>query len=144
MSDDVAFTSIPDFEKAIRLKLRFDSPKGQLTVEDLFDLPLTSTSGSSRANLDSIAIALHRASREAAETISFVTPSENDESAELQLKFSIVKHVIDVKLAERDRAKEAADRKEKKQRLLALIGQKQDEVLASKPVEELIAMVESL
>ena len=30
------------FQKASRLKLRFDSPKGLLSVEDLWDLPLTS------------------------------------------------------------------------------------------------------
>lgn len=131
------------FEQATRLKLRFDSSKGQLSVEDLWDLPLTSPSGN-RANLDAIAIALHRATRDIAETVSFVTPAETNGNSELLLKFEVVKYVIRVRVAERDQAKEAAERKEKKQRLLALIAQKQDEELAGKSVDELRALAESL
>lgn len=41
------------FIKASRTKLRFESPKGLLSVEDLWDLPLISTMG--KANLDDIA-----------------------------------------------------------------------------------------
>lgn len=131
------------FELATRLKLRFDSPQGQLSVEDLWDLPLTSPSGN-RANLDSIAVALHHETRDAAEVVSFVSAAQPAGSEELLLKFELVKHVIGVRVAERDRAKEEADRKTKKQRLLALIAQKQDAELAEKPIQELIALAESL
>lgn len=138
-------TSTDLFEQASRLKVRFDSPKGGggLTVEDLWDLPLTSPSGRS-ANLDSIAIALHRATREAAETVSFVTAPASNGNSELQLKFDLVRHIIAVRVAERDQAKDLADRKAKKDRLLELIARKQDEELASKSVEELTALVQSL
>ncbi len=131
------------FEQAARLKLRFDTPKGLLLVEDLWDLPLTSPSGS-RANLDSIAIDLHLATRDAAEVVSFVDAGKSTVSEDLLLAFEVVKHIIGVRVAERDRAKEAADRREKKQRLLQLIAQKQDEELAGKSVDELRALAESL
>ena len=44
------------FMKATQKKLRFDSTQGLLTVEDLWDLPLTGTN--KKANLDDIAIGL--------------------------------------------------------------------------------------
>lgn len=132
------------FEQASRLKLRFDSRVGQLSVEDLWDLPLTSPTGN-RTNLDSIAIALHRQTRESAETVSFVTPStSNVQAAELDLKFQLVRHIISVRVAERDAAKDAADRREKKNRLLELIAKKQDAALEEKGIDELMAMVEAL
>lgn len=132
------------FEQATRLKTRFDSSRGQLTIEDLWDLPLISPSGN-RANLDAIAIDLHQQTRSTADVVSFVSPSKEDTSkAELALKFEIVKYIIGVRVAERDELKAAADRKEKKARLLELIARKEDETLAGKPIDELRAMVESL
>lgn len=143
ISTPVTNTNISSlFEQATRLKLRFDSRVGQLSVEDLWDLPLTSPTGN-RANLDSIAIALYKQARDAGETVSFVAP-ETRGNRELDLKFQIVKYIISVRVAERDAAKEAADRKEKKQRLLELIARKQDKELEEKSVDELRAMVEAL
>ena len=127
------------FEQAARLKLRFDSPKGWLTAEDLWDLPLLS---SRSANLNDIAKSLNRELKESADE-DFVNPSEKP-NVVLKLKFDLVKHVIDVRLAEAAEAKQAADRRDKKDRLLELIARKQDESLAAKSVEELQAMVESL
>jgi hypothetical protein len=46
------------FEKASRLKLRFSSPAGLLTVEDLWDLPLSAQA--KVANLDDIAKGLNK------------------------------------------------------------------------------------
>lgn len=128
------------FEKAARLKLRFDTSKGNLTVEDLFDLPLTSTNG--RANLNDIAKGLNRELK-ATEEEDFVNNTTKGNEV-LQLKFDIVKHVIEVRKAENEAAKTAADRKEKKQRLLELIAKKQDQDLEGKSVEELNAMVNAL
>lgn len=138
------------FEQSTRLKLRFESPRGLLTVEDLWDLPLTSTSAGSRttinrANLDAIAIDLHRQTRDASDVVSFVSPSAEDRTkSELALKFEIVKHVIRVRVAERDELRLAADRREKKQRLLELIAKKEDAALGEKSVDELRALAESL
>jgi len=131
------------FEQASRMKLRFDSPQGLLAVEDLWDLPLTSTTGN-RANLDAIAIDLNRQTREAEDTVSFVTPPADTGKAEISLKFDLVKYIIGVRVMERDERQAAVERKEKKQRLLELIARKQDQELEGKSVEELRAMVEGL
>lgn len=129
------------FEKAARLKLRFASPQGQLTVEDLWDLPLTSTRPN-QANLNSIAKGISRQLKADSEE-DFVNPkSETNES--LQLAMDIVKQVIHVRQAENEAARAATDRKDKKARLLELIARKQDQALEGKPLEELQEMVASL
>ena len=128
------------FEKATRLKLRFDTPKGLVTVEDLWDLPLTSNTG--KANLDDIAKSLHFQLKEN-EQVSFVTPTAK-ENEPMALGFEIVKHIIQVKLTERDAAAQRAANAEKKQKIMAIIEQKQDAALGALSVEELGKMVASL
>jgi hypothetical protein len=128
------------FEKIARIKARFDSPQGQLTVEDLFDIPLISSRG--KANLDDIARGLSKQVREA-ETESFVIrPPKADES--VALKLEVVKRIITVRLAEAEEAKLKKDNKEKKQRLLSLIAQKEDEQLVGQSIDDLRKMVEEL
>lgn len=129
------------FEKAIRLKLRFSSPQGNLTAEDLWDLPLTSANAN-RANLNNIAKAVSRELKAAGEE-DFVNPKSSADE-ELQLKLDIVKHVIEVRQAENEAARTLSDRKEKKAKLLELIAKKQDQELEGKSVEDLTAMVEAL
>lgn len=128
------------FEIASRNKIRFDSPKGQLSVEDLWDLPLSSKTG--KANLDEIAVGLYGQLGSAA-TISFVNPTSKA-NGETQMKFDIVKHIIDVKVAENKSAAEAADRAAKKQTLLAIIAQKETEALLGTDLDELRKQVEAL
>lgn len=136
MSDNSAVTL---FEKASREKLRFDSTVGYLSVEDLWDLPLTSER---KANLDDLAKALAKQVKDS-EVESFVVKTTKANET-LQLKFDIVKHVIEVRLAENEAVKVRREAREKKDRLLELIAKKQDENLASKSVEELQQMVEAL
>ena len=128
------------FEKAARQKLRFESPKGQLQVEDLWDLPLTSTKG--QANLDDIARGLHRQLKNG-DDVSFVNATQKSDEV-VQLKFDIVKHVIEVRLVENEAAAKARENKEKKQQLLAIIAQKKDAALQGTSLEELEAMVATM
>ncbi|MDR1638314.1 MAG: hypothetical protein LBT59_01340 [Clostridiales bacterium] len=128
------------FEKAARLKYRFESSKGLLTVEDLWDLPLTSET--KRANLDDIARELHKQLK-SGDDISFVYP-ERKSNATIQAKFDIVKHIIDVKLLELEAAKKAEQNKLQKQKILRLISEKDDEVLRGKSREELTALLEGI
>ena len=126
------------FELATRKQYRFNSQVGALSVEDLWNLPLTSARS---ASLDAIAKELHSQLKE--ETISFVTPSVSDNTV-VQQKFDIVKHIIDVKVSERDAAKLASDNAAKKQKILSLIAEKQDEKLSEASLEELQALANSL
>jgi hypothetical protein len=128
------------FQKAARQKLRFESIKGQLTVEDLWDLPLTSAVG--KANLDDIARDLHRQLK-SGDNVSFVNTAEKSDET-IQLKFDIVKHVIDTKLAENTAVALERDTREKRQRLLALIEQKENEQLMGSSMDELKAMLQSM
>ena len=128
------------FDKAFRQKLRFESPMGQLSVEDLWDLPLTARSG--KANLDDIAKDLHHQLKNG-DDISFVIQSKKSDET-IQLKFDIIKHIIDVRLAEQSAAETLRSNKEKKQQLLAIIAQKENEGLMNTSLDELKKMAESL
>lgn len=128
------------FEKASRQKFRFITPQGPLSTEDLWDLPLSSQKG--RANLDDIARDLNKQLK-SGDDVSFVNQAKKAEEV-LQQKFDLVKHVIGVKLAENEAVAKARETAEKKQRILALLAEKQDQALAAKSEEELRKMVEAM
>jgi hypothetical protein len=128
------------FEKASRLKLRFDSSKGNLTAEDLWDLPLTDTRNG--ASLNAVAKKISQELK-AGEEEDFVhqTTKANDV---LQLKLDIVKHVIAVRLAEKEEARLKAEKKEKKAQLLEIIARKQNAQLEGASLDELQKMLADL
>ena len=127
------------FDKATRQKFRFDTSVGPLGVEDLWDLPLTSKRG---PNLDDIAKVLHKQLK-SGDDVSFVEPARKSDEI-VQLKFDLVKHVIDTRLVESKAALEAKDKAEKKQRVLAIMADKQDESLKSMSLEDLQKLVADL
>lgn len=129
------------FAQATRAKLRFATPQGAVSVEDLWSLPLQATRAD-RANLDSIALGLFKQLKDDG-AVSFVTPGKKSDD-KVQLAFDVVKHIIDVRLAEEAAAATAAANKEKKQQLMALIANKENEALAAMPVEELRRMIAAL
>lgn len=128
------------FEKASRLKLRFPSPKGALTVEDLWDLPLTSSTG--KANLDDLARTLHQ-QLESQKVGSFVTKAATADDR-LQLQFNIVLRVIEVRLAENEAAAQREAARAKKQQIMEIIERKETEALSGASLDDLRAMLSSL
>ncbi len=131
------------FEKAVRWKLRFPSSQGMLSVEDLWDIPLKSNKAGV-ADLNDMARHFHAELKED-EELDFVSdPDEEKPDRELVAKFEIVKHVIAVKIRERDAAEKALETKAKKARILELIAKKQDEALAEKSEEELRSLVDGM
>jgi hypothetical protein len=129
------------FEKATRTAVRFDSPKGALSVEDLWDLPLQTTRPNG-ASLDQIAIALDRQLKDSA-TVSFVDESTKSDEL-LQLKFDLAKYIIGVKKAENAAAAAAREKAATKQRILEIIAKKQDHALENASIEELEQKLASL
>ena len=130
------------FLEATRRALRFPSSKGEITVEDLWQIPLTATGG--KANLDDVAKALHIQTKQTTEAVSFVNPTTSNANTELTMKFEIVKRIIEVRVKERDEAALEAKRRQDKQRLLELIAKKEDQALEGLSVEDLRAMVDKL
>lgn len=131
------------FEQAARKKLRFDTTAGRLSVEDLWDLPLQVNSFIRNAppSLNNIAVELHRTIQDS--TISFIEP-ETAVNADLQLRFEIVKHVIEVRKAENKERLEAAGKASRRQKLLGVLAQKEDAELQGLSKEEIRQMINEL
>lgn len=129
------------FEKASRKKLLFETQKGNLSVEDLWDLPLKSSTG--KTNLDDIAIGLAKKLRETNGDFSFVDEREAKDE-DLELSFEIVKHVIQTLRSERDHHAQRVLQAAQRQNILQLIAQKQNAELANKSIDELKAMASGL
>ena len=118
----------------------FGGTRVNLTVEYLWDLPLTNVKGE---DLDHIAIELQE--KLSTNEKSFVVQqSKTKETQVNQLKFDIVKHIIDVKLQEQEERIVAAEKKAKRQKILDLMAKKQDAELESKSYEELAKELEAL
>lgn len=129
------------FEAASRMKLRFETQKGLVNVEDLWDLPLTSATG--RVCLDRIAMDLHKQLRTTAEVVSFVDDRAVSDPT-VQLRFDIVKHVIDQRKKENAEAAAAKTRAETKQQLLAALANKKERAINELSEEELLKKLAEL
>ncbi len=129
------------FEQATRDKVRFSSRAGELTVEDVWTLPLATTNAL-RVSLDTLALGLHTELEHT--MISFVSPKKEAGDTLLQLKLDIVKHIIQVRLAELETAAKARDTREKRDKLLEIIGNKEAEALTNLSLDELRTMVAAL
>lgn len=122
------------FEKATRKKLRFATSKGLITTEDLWDLSLES--------LDNVAKRLNKEVKESAEE-SFIK-KRSVASTNLQLSFDVVKHIIDVKLKEKEEKLLAVEKAQRKQLLTDLIQKKELSSLEEKTLDELKKELESI
>lgn len=119
------------FEQACRTKLRFPSPKGDLMVEQLWDMPLQSKSG---FDLDTLAKATSRALRDQ-EDDSFVAPKKAN--PELSLRMELIKHIIAAKMAENAAKAEQAQKAVKRQQLLAALEAKENEAIHALSADQL-------
>jgi hypothetical protein len=128
------------FEQASREKYRFPSKAGMLSVENLWDLPLTS---STKSSLDDVAKGVNDLLKSAA-TESFVETTSNPAKTELESKLEIVKHVIAIRIAENEASKNAAAKRAQKEKLLAILDRKQDAELEGMTKEQILAQINAL
>lgn len=121
------------YKEALQKKLRFKTNKGMITTEDLFDLSLQ--------NLNTLAIMLDKKISEAPKKsfIEELPVEENDD----ELRFSIVKDVINIKLKARKDNIDKAQADAQKKRILEILAKRNDEELEKKSTEELRAMLQN-
>ena len=121
------------FEYAVRNKVRFPF-KGMISVEDLWDLPLS--------NLDSIYKILNKQVKQSEEESLLTTKINADK--ELEVQIAIVKHIVSVKLEEKEAMEKAAAKKAQKQKIMSIIATKEDEALRNSSVDDLRKMLDEL
>lgn len=121
------------FEYAVRNKVRFPF-KGMISVEDMWDLSLI--------NLDSIYKVLNKQVKQSEEESLLKTKTSVDEELEVQL--AIVKHIVYVKLAEKEAAEKAIAKKEQKQKIMSIIATKENEALQNSSIDDLKKMLDEL
>jgi hypothetical protein len=129
------------FEKATREKLRFVSSVGELTAEQLWDLPLTSKS--ERPNLDAMARAVF-SELKSLEEGSFVELKPDPRKTAMELRLDIMKHVIGAKLEAKAEAEKAAENAERKRKLLAALASKEEAELTGMTKEQIESEIAKL
>ena len=121
------------FEFATRNKVRFPF-KGMISVEDLWDLSLT--------NLDSIYKTLNKQVKQSEEESLLSTKVSVD--TELEVQIAIVKHIVSVKLAEKEAAEKASAKKAQRQKIMSIIATKENEALQNNSIDDLKKMLDEL
>lgn len=132
--------SVSMFEYATRNKMRFASSKGELTVEQLWDVPLRSRDD---FNLDAIAKVANKVLKTLTEE-SFVRTGRTPDQYRAEMALEIVKHVIEVKLDEEAVAKRRADNRVEREKLLKILAEKQDGKLSELTERELQKRINAL
>jgi uncharacterized protein YqgV (UPF0045/DUF77 family) len=115
------------FKMASKKKFRFASTKGDLSVEDLWDLPLVTKTTTIGTSLDNVAKSINRKMKKTEEE-SFVVESTS-ENTTLTAKMDIVKCIIKEKKEAVKAKLDLAVRKEKKEKILGILADKEDSSL---------------
>lgn len=119
------------YKEASKTKTRFQTSKGPLTVEQLWDLSIT--------DLDATAVALQEQYDVSGKKSFLVTKSKKDKA--LKLQFDIVLDILNTKLEEAAILSAAKEDKEHNNKIIKLIAEKQDESLKGKSIKQLEAML---
>lgn len=127
------------FEYATRNKLRFASIRGELSVEQLWDVPLRSTDD---FNLNTIAKAANKTLKDSEE--NFVETAKTAVHTRREMAMEVIRHVIDTKLNEEQAAATRAERKREKEKLLAILAEKQEGKLSALSEKELQNRIRAL
>jgi regulator of protease activity HflC (stomatin/prohibitin superfamily) len=121
------------FEVAVRNKYRFPF-RGQVSVEDLWDLSVQ--------NLDSVFKTLNSQIKQAKEESLLDTKTKEDEVLDTQIE--IVKYIVKAKQDEDNIRLQAKAKREQKQKLMAILSEKQESELRGKSADEIQKMLDEL
>lgn len=121
-----------NFKLASKLKLRFQTNKGLLSVENLWDLSLL--------ELDELAVSLEIQHKESGKKSFIVKTSSKDRIA--KLRFDIVLDILNTKDEESQAALAEIERKANNEKILRIIADKKDESLKVKSIKQLEAMLQ--
>lgn len=115
------------YKKASRLKLKIQTPKGLLTVEQVWGLTLT--------ELDNLAVELEK-QFEASGGKSFIRKT-SEKDALAKLRFEIVVDILNTLMEEDDTARSAQEKKAHNAKIDALIASKKEKSLENLSIDEL-------
>lgn len=116
------------FITATRAKYRFPSNKGQLSVEDLWDLNLTALDGIYKTlKADQLKMSME----------SSLMGTRTKDFDDLSHKMDIVQHVFDTKNQEAAERRNQEAKKERRQKIMDIIAAKEAQQLQSLSLEEL-------
>ncbi len=128
------------YKIASRKKLRIQTNRGMLSVEQLWDL--------SKEDIGELAKSIRKRINDQKgvtgdSELDFLKPSSQTEETIDELTFRILKDIYQTKQAEEDKAHRRATARENNRKILELIAKKQDEALEGKTIEELEAMLQN-
>ena len=122
------------YKFAAQNRLRFPSNRGDLTVENLFDLPLKATNG---FDLNSVAQAINTELKTTGEE-SFVEDVTDDPRRKaLAMSLEIVKDVIKTKQEENAARLNKMNKANERRKILDAMSAKQDQALSAASLEDL-------
>lgn len=126
------------FIEASRKGYRFHSPKGLLTVEDLWNMPINGSTNS----INAVGRIIKGQLKDSEEDEFSSTPSK--ENTVENNKLEIVRYIIKIKTEEKIAAATQADNKRYKDKLLGILADKQNTKLLDKSEEEILKELEAL
>lgn len=127
------------FEVAVRNKFRFPTTKGELTIEQVLDLPLVSRSGT---DLDTVAKGVNRELKDLSEESFVAKPTPR--KAQLEAMLELLKQVIAERVAENEARVQAVQRQQEIAQLEALLDQRKAQELMELPASEIEARLAAL
>ena len=119
------------FKAASQEKLRFNTTKGSLSTENLWDL--------STKELDSLAVSLQSEYEQSSKKSFLVKRSAKDATA--KLRFDIALEILNTKVAEGEAAAEKLENKQFNEKILGLIDKKREAEMENKSEKELLKML---
>lgn len=123
------------YKKALQDNLRFETPKGVLTTEQLFSLGMEDLDIACRK-----AAAVVKKEQTVDDSLAFLEGKDNSDSLAV-LRFEILKDVYLTKKEDRERVILDEDKKKQRALIASIIAKKRNEKLESMTIEELESLL---